>query len=124
MSTLWLSVVNTLLYLIAGITIPPRAVNVSVNEVAEFNCTAVANTFIWQTNGQQIDEGNVVKITNALVNGAQNIRISTLKLTVTSTNDTTNITCTATLAIRQMKSVTLTIADSDPVLMLVQGNCL
>ena len=70
MSTLRLSVVNMILYLIADITVPPRAVNVSVNEVAEFNCTAVANSFTWQANGQQLDEdneGEEVVITNVLL---------------------------------------------------------
>ena len=31
----------------AGITIPPRSVNESLNGVAEFNCTGTADAFTW-----------------------------------------------------------------------------
>ena len=82
--------------------------------MAEFTCTAVASAIIWRANGQQIDEGDVVKITTVLVNGTLSIRKSTLELTVSSTDDATNITCTAI-------TESSTSPESDPVLLLVQG---
>ena len=104
--------------IIADIITPPRAVNVSANTVVVFTCTAVANSFTWQANGGQIDEDNdeTIVITTTLLNSTLNLRMSTLELTVSSTNDATNITCTA---ISELPS--LTSDESAPVLLLVQG---
>ena len=90
--------------------------------MAEFTCTAVANSFTWALypNGQQIDEGEGVDIKTVKVNGSLNIRMSTLRLTVISTDNTTNIICTA-------YTLSPSSIDSDPVLLQVQGrveNCL
>ena len=85
--------------------------------MAVFTCTAVCNSIIWHGNGQQIDEdddGEIV-ITTPLLNSTQNIRMSTLELPVSSTDDATNITCTA------ISDSPLTLIESAPVLLLVQG---
>ena len=55
-------------------------------------CTDV-DSFTWQANGRQIDDGEGVDIKTETVKEAQNICMSTLKLTVTSTDNATNITC-------------------------------
>ena len=97
------------------ITIPPRAVNVSVNGAAVFNCTAVGNSFIWRANGIEIDEGMGTILMQVLVDGTEGIRRSTLRVSVSSTDNAANITCVA------ISSSPLSIDKSDPVLLLVQG---
>ena len=111
----WTIELPVLFYTHADITIPPRSVNISINEVAEFNCTAAASGLIWKSNGQQIhngDSGVVITPTQTL---SENIRMSTLRMTVTSTDNATNITCIA-----YSKPPTLS-AESGPALLLVQG---
>ena len=98
-----------------GITIPPQAVNVSINGVAEFTCTAVANSFTWHANGQQLSDRDGVSRTTVAVEEARDIRKSTLKMAVTATDNATNITCTAILL------SPLSSDESKPVLLLVQG---
>ena len=105
-------------FFILDVIIPPRAVNVSANTVAVFTCTAVADTFNWQANGLQIDEvEGEIFITNTCIelDLTLNIRESTLELTVSSTDNATNITCTA------ISISPLAINKSVPVLLLVQG---
>ena len=85
--------------------------------MAEFTCTAVGNTITWKANGQQIDEGERVVIITVVVNDTLSIRMSTLKLTASSTDNTTNITCFAASF-----SPDVTFAESRPVLLLVQGS--
>ena len=86
--------------------------------MAEFNCTAVANSFAWFANGQQIDNGDEgVSIATVAVDGTQNIRISTLILTVSSTDNATNITCHVVL----LTPISISSVDSNPALLLVQG---
>ena len=96
----------------ADITIPPRAVNVSINGVAEFTCTAVANSFAWEANGQQRDNEKGIVITSVLVN---EVHISTFRMTVSSTDNATNITCIA------FRLTPLSSDVSNPALLLVQG---
>ena len=70
---------------------------------------------IWKSNGQQMqngDPGVVITPTQKLPN---NIRMATLKLTVTSTDNATNITCIA-YSLSPKLSV-----KSGPALLLVQG---
>ena len=104
-------------FLIVDITIPPRAVNVSINAVAEFTCTAVASNIIWRANGQQIDKGERAELKEVVVNEILNIRMSTLNLTASSTDNATNITCFA-----GSFSPSVTTAESYPALLLVQGS--
>ena len=94
------------------IIIPPQSVNVSLNGVAEFNCTAVTTSFVWRANGIDITDG-ISPIT--VVNESQSIRMSTLTVQVSSINDATNITCTA------IRPDPLSADESAPGLLLVQG---
>ena len=60
------------------ITIPPQSVNISLYGVAEFTCTAFANGFAWEANGQQIDKRDEgVAAVNVPVNEEENILKST-----------------------------------------------
>ena len=98
------------------ITIPPQSVNVTINTVAVFHCTGVANSFTWRANGQQLDHGEGVTILpEVAVNETLQIRMSTLTVTVTSVENATNITCTA------FRHYPLSIDRSNPALLLVQG---
>ena len=85
--------------------------------MAKFNCTAVANSITWKADGQQLDNGDegVIEST-VIVNGTLNIRMSTLRLTVSSTDNATNITCFVVSF-----SPSLTTFESRPVLLMVQG---
>ena len=89
--------------------------NSSVNGVAEFTCTAVAISIVWKANEVQLDASERIFIGTTAV--SEEIRISTLRMTVSSTADNAaNITCVA---------VSLTppsIVISDSALLLVQGN--
>ena len=102
----------------ADVTIPPRSVNISLNGVAEFNCTGVASGFVWESNGMEvINDGIRTLISHAIsVDAANGIRMSTLRMKVSSTDNATNITCTA------LKSSPLSSNRSAPALLLVQGN--
>ena len=102
----------------ADVTIPPRSVNVSLNGVAEFNCTGVASGFVWEANGMEVkDDGIGTFISHVIsVDAANGIRMSTLRMKVSSTDNATNITCTT------LKSSPLSSDKSGPALLLVQGN--
>ena len=85
--------------------------------MAEFTCTAVANSIFWRANGQQLDNGDEgVIVETVLVNGTLSIRMTTLRLTVSSTDNATNITCFAASF-----SPSITTVESQPVLLMVQG---
>ena len=99
----------------ADITIPPRAYNVSIKAVAEFTCTAVASTFIWEANKVGITEEEGTAIMTIALNEAQSIRMSTLRIKVTTTDNAVNITCIA------VSLSPFTSEESIPVLLLVQG---
>ena len=101
--------------LFTDITEPPQSVNVSINGVAEFTCTAIATSITWTANGQQLSNIDGVSIATVAVDKTRNIRISTLRIPVSSTDDATNITCHA-IVLTPISSV-----ESSPVLLLVQG---
>ena len=85
--------------------------------MAEFTCTAVANSITWRANGQQIDNGNAgINVVTVIVNEAQNIHMSTLRLTVSSTDNATNITCFVVSF-----SPGFTSNESQLILLMVQG---
>ena len=97
------------------IIIPPRAVNVSINEVAAFTCTAVGDSFVWIANGIDIDEEVGTILTTVLVDEMEGIRRSTVRIPVSSTDNSANITCIA------VSFSPLSKDESDPALLLVQG---
>ena len=107
------------IFIYADITIPPHSLNVSLNEVAEFNCTAFANTFLWIANNQSIVINNGIEISPVIpVDEAINLRMSKLRVPVSAIDNATNITCSAVIL------DPLTIDESEPALLLVQGTCL
>ena len=83
--------------------------------MVEFTCTAVTNGFAWEANGQQLDNNEEVVIATVPVNVVQNLRMSTLRILVTSSDNATNITCVV------VSLSPFTSDESDPVLLLVQG---
>ena len=87
--------------------------------MAEFNCTGVCKDLIWMDNGHQLhdgDNGDRVNITHAIpVNLSQNVRMSILRMTVTSADNAVKITCIASW----LKPISSD--ESDPALLLVQG---
>ena len=80
-----------------------------------FNCTGVGNSLFWRANGIEIDEEMGITLTTVLIDVTEGIRRSTLRMTVSSTDNAANITCTA-LSVSPLSS-----DESDPTLLLVQG---
>ena len=101
--------------LFADIIVPPQPVNTSINEVAEFNCTAIANVIIWKANGKTLQDTNQIEIFDT-VNASQGKSMSSLTISVSSVDNATNITCTAATVNNP------TVNESKPVVLLVQGN--
>ena len=83
--------------------------------MAVFTCTAVGNSLFWRANGIEIDEEMGTTLTIVLVDGTEGVRRSTLRMSVSSTDNAANITCTA-ISVSPLSS-----DESDPVLLLVQG---
>ena len=107
------------LHCAADVIIPPQSVNISLNGVAEFNCTGVATGFVWEADGVELKDDGMdtnLNISQAITVDATNgIIMSTLRLKVTSTDNATNITCTA------LRFTPLSSNKSEPALLLVQG---
>ena len=97
----------------SDIIIPPNSVNVSLKGVAEFNCTATASTFIWKANGQVIVSNDAIVTVDET--NEVTVRMSTLRVMVTSIDNSSNITCEAITLTPFAKD------ESDPALLLVQG---
>ena len=102
-------------YFAAGITIPPRSVNISLNGVADFICTGSADAFIWELNKEQIGNEMGIVISTTLVNEADNIRMSVLRITASTSDVSKNITCTA-FSLNPLSTV-----KSEPAVLMVQG---
>ena len=113
---------NHFVALIAVITDPPRAVNISVNGVAEFNCTASAPCssiiIIWTVNESETS-GDYVTTRGVDGNSVK----STIRLSAYSVNNaaTTYITCTLTII---GNSIAQSIETSNPVLLMIQGKAI
>ena len=107
-----------------GIVIPPRSVNISLNEVAEINCKAIATFINWEVNGQPFDDTTRSKGFDdsaliVILNVTQNLRISTLRVVGSPDSNGANITCIAIQLIPMISG-----AASEPALILVQGDIL
>ena len=100
------------------ITVSPKSVNASLNSVAEFNCTAIANSFVWKANGVKINEGIGMITQPILLNETLNIFKSTLRIMASSTDNAAEIICIA------VKVTPLSSDESGPALLLVQGTYL
>ena len=106
---------NLYFVVIIDIIIPPQSVNISINEIAEFNCTAIASTFIWKANGITLKNTIQTQISSpTAVNSTQGILMSSLLVTVSSADNATNITCTAFSKLPVLN-------ESEPAILLVQG---
>ena len=76
------------------------------------------NTFFWKANGTELSNGEKYFLTLVplLLDEVQGLRMSTLRVTVASTDNATNITCTV------IKLNPFSISnESKPALLLVQG---
>ena len=107
------------MYCTVDVTSPPQSVNISLNGDAEFNCTGVASDFVWKANGLEVkDDGTARALISQVisVDASNGIKMSTLRMKVNSTDDATNITCTA------LKLTPLSSDKSAPALLLVQGD--
>ena len=58
--------------------------------MAVFNCTAVANSFVWRNNIIEIDEEMGTILTPVLVDEMEGIRKSTVRVSVSSTDNAAN----------------------------------
>ena len=106
---------NIYFVVIIDIIIQPQSVNISINEIAEFNCTAIASTFIWKANGITLKNTIQAQISSpTAVNSTQGILMSSLLVTVSSADNATNITCTAFSKLPVLN-------ESEPAILLVQG---
>ena len=107
-----------------GILTPPRSVNISLNEVAVFNCTAIATFIIWRVNGEPVanirSKGFDDKALIVTVNETQNLRMRTLRVVGSPDSHNVSITCVALLQISGTNN--FSVAQSEPALILVQGD--
>ena len=105
----------------SGIVVPPRSVNISLNEVAEINCIAIATFTAWEVNGQPFDnairsKGFDDSAPTVILNETQNLRMRTLRVVGSPDSNGANITCIA------IQISPLSAATSEPALILVQGD--
>ena len=105
----------------AAIVHPPVSANVSVNQLARFNCTAVADVIEWLADGDPVNDMRVhakgfYASNTRLLNSTIGLRQSNLSVEGWEENDYANITCVAFNF-----SNTLKVDKSDIVLLRVQG---
>ena len=108
----------------SGIRIPPHSVNISVDEVAVFNCTAIATFIRWEADGQPLN--NITRSKGfddtapiVALNHTTGLHMRTLSVVGSPDTNGTNITCFALLRI---SSTMFGAAKSEPALILVQGD--
>ena len=115
-----------LLYIInyspdSGIVIPPKSVNISINELTEISCTAIKTFIDWEVNGKPVDDLNSEVFAPLLtLNQTESFRMRTLRIVGSFDSNNSNIVCFAFL---QISSTTFSAAVSEPTLILVQGMC-
>ena len=86
---------------ITGIVAPPISVNTTINETANFTCTAIAGEIEWEVNGQPVDANlrnrgfNDQAVPLTLLNATQNLRTRTMSAFGSAENNGSNITCVA-----------------------------
>ena len=107
-----------LLFLYAEIVVPPKNVTVSTNEWAEFTSIIVGHVCVWRRNGGHIidDLEGVIDIGIMSLSNMTAYQRCILRIMVTSTKNTTNITLTVISTQPE-----LTMLNSSSVLLLVQG---
>ena len=97
--------------------------NVSLNGLAMFNCTAIAAIITWEIDGVLIDSdlrdrGFDDSAPTLTLNLSQNLRGTSLRVLGSPDSNNVSITCVAIIPITPTTSVANT---SEPALMLVQG---
>lgn len=104
------------------ILVPPVGVNISLNEEAVFTCKAVADHINWRANSTPVndvmDKGFFGDMLPVPINEAENIYSSQLRVVGSDFSNATMIVCRVSLLVMNV----YTVATSEPVLLLVQGN--
>ena len=102
----------------AAIVYPPVSANVSVNQLAMFNCTAVADVIEWLANNEPVsdEQAKGFHASTEPLNSMIGLRRSKLYVEGREENDNVSITCVAF-----NNSDPLNIDNSDPALLRVQG---
>ena len=103
-------------FLFADIINSPQSVNVSLNEIALFNCTGFAEFIRWNVNGNPLDNRVGFKQITVLLNQTQSLRRSTLSVVASLQNNNTKIKCLA------FNLSPLTFTNSEPAVLHIQGN--
>ena len=109
---------NIILLVYPAIVIPPTPVNISLNEVAVLNCTAITTHIHWQVNGEPVDEtwerkGIDGTASLRILNETQSLCMKSLTVVGSNYTNNINVVCAATI---------LTTVYSEPVQILVQGD--
>ena len=120
---MWHSTSLTSIYSYSGFVIPPQSVNISLNDVAEINCKAIATFINWVVNGQPLDnairsKGFDDSLPIVTLNETRDLRMRTLRVVGSSDSDGANITCSVLL----LTTTIFDVAESEPALILVQGD--
>ena len=103
----------------AGIVVSPISVNITINETANFTCTAVADEIEWEVDGQPVDANlrnrgfNDDAVPLTLLNATQNLRTRAMSVNGSADNNGSNITCVAFFI------SPVSIIESDPAVLLV-----
>lgn len=111
---------NCLLFF-AGIVIPPQSVNITLNKVAQVNCTAIASVILWAVNGEPAEHVNKEVFDDSgdlkVLNKSENLRMKTLTITGALCSNNATLACIAALHIEDEFEY----AESTPATILVQG---
>ena len=105
-----------------GIVVPPQPKNISLNQVAVLNCTAIATFIYWEVNGEPADDwrsrGIDDRAPTVILDDAKSLRLATLRVEGSYGMNSANLTCIAILSI---VGTDPSIATSDKVFIQVQG---
>ena len=109
----------------AGIVTHPQSMNVSLNEFAMFNCTAIASLITWEIDGVLIDSDGDIRDKGfdnsaplVTLNLTQDLRSTSLRVLGSPYSNNVSITC---VAIISLTLATNDVNTSEPALLLVQG---
>ena len=104
----------------AGIVSSPQSVNVSGDDHAVFNCTAIATFINWNVNGTSLNAGtNGFEMQLTIdVNVSQDLRTAALRVVGSPDANNSSIECVALL---EQSNKTFDAISSAPALLLVQG---
>ena len=102
-----------------AIRIPPSSVNITLNGVALFNCTAIATLINWEANGEPTlrSEGFDDTAAPVVLDQTQSLRMATLRVVGSSNSNNVSVVCVAVLVSSTIKPV----ERSEAALLLVQG---